>query len=63
MSNYNLFVPSANSMYFDENLFPQNDLNVFIKYLKNNALITSIHRNVFDGNKIATHLVVLVQNQ
>lgn len=45
-------------IFFDEKIFPEQDLDIFLKLLKNIQGIIDVKRNVFDSNKISTYLIV-----
>lgn len=45
-------------IYFDEAMFPKDELKIFIKHLKSIPGVHNVLRNIFDGKQISTYLII-----
>ena len=46
-----------NNICFDEKIFPEQELKIFLAQLKHLQGVIDIQRNVFDGEKIVTYII------
>lgn len=50
-------------LFFDEKIFPSKELPEFFSFFKKNPYIQSIQRNIFDGNRNCTYLLIYNVNK